>query len=433
MRDYTLSKRYLFTSESVTEGHPDKVCDQISDAVLDAILVKDPKARVACECAVSTGLVLVIGEITTTAQVDYEEVARNVVKEIGYVGEDAGGFDAESCAFLTGLKKQSPDIAGGVTQALEVRKEKGDEEDVIGAGDQGMMFGFACNETPEMMPLPISVAHRIARRLSEVRKNGTLPYLRPDGKTQVTVEYDGDKPVRIDSIVISTQHDPVIDNLKDNAAIQEKIASDLKAYVVMPVFQDLDIKPDAQTTYLINPSGRFVVGGPQGDAGLTGRKIIVDTYGGYSRHGGGAFSGKDPTKVDRSAAYAARHVAKNIVGAGLADKCEVQVAYAIGVARPVSVHVTTFGTGKISDDEITELVKEKFDLRPAAIIARFELNKLPGARGGKFYQKVAAYGHFGRNDLDLPWEKLEKVDELKKSLAKIQPAALIAKAREAVK
>src|SRR5262249_19812687 len=263
-----------------------------------------------------------------------------------------------SCAFLTGLKKQSPDIAGGVTQALEVRKEKGDDEDVIGAGDQGMMFGFACNETPEMMPLPISVAHRIARRLSEVRKNGTLSYLRPDGKTQVTVEYDGDKPVRIDSIVVSTQHDPVVDNLKDNAAIQEKIASDLKAYVVMPVFQDLDIKPDADTTYLINPSGRFVVGGPQGDAGLTGRKIIVDTYGGYSRHGGGAFSGKDPTKVDRSAAYAARHVAKNIVGAGLADKCEVQVAYAIGVARPVSVHVTTFGTGKISDDEITELVKE---------------------------------------------------------------------------
>lgn len=433
MRDYTLTTRYLFTSESVTEGHPDKVCDQISDAVLDAILAKDPKARVACECAVSTGLVLVIGEITTTAQVDYEEIARGVVQEIGYVGEDAGGFDAHSCAFLTGLKKQSPDIAGGVTQALEVRKERGEEEDVIGAGDQGMMFGFACNETPEMMPLPISVAHRIARRLSEVRKNGTLPYLRPDGKTQVTVEYDGDKPVRIDSIVISTQHDPVVDNLKDNAAIQEKIASDLKAYVVMPVFQDLEIKPDADTTYLINPSGRFVVGGPQGDAGLTGRKIIVDTYGGYSRHGGGAFSGKDPTKVDRSAAYAARHVAKNIVGAGLADKCEVQVAYAIGVARPVSVHVTTFGTGKISDDEITELVKEKFDLRPAAIISRFELNKLPAARNGKFYQKVAAYGHFGRNDLDLPWERLDKVEELKKSPGKSQPAALSAKAREAVK
>jgi len=412
-----VSSRYLFTSESVTEGHPDKVCDQISDAVLDNILGQDPAARVACECAVSTGLVVMIGEITTTAKVDYQQIARKVVEEIGYVGETSGGFDANSCAVMTAINQQSSDIAGGVF------KSKEQDKDSIGAGDQGMMFGFACNETPELMPMPISLAHRMARRLSEVRKNGTLKYLRPDGKTQVSVEYDEkNKPVRIDSILISTQHDPVIGGLSDNDQIQEKIAHDLKAYVVMPVFQDLEVKPDDKTKYYFNPSGRFVIGGPQGDAGLTGRKIIVDTYGGYARHGGGAFSGKDPTKVDRSAAYAARYVAKNIVGAKLADKCEVQIAYAIGVAKPVSVHVTTFGTGKLPDAEIMKLVDEKFDLRPAAILETFELRELPGKNKGKFYQNVAAYGHFGRTDLELPWEKLDKVEELKKCLAKATSA-----------
>ncbi|KAF1857223.1 hypothetical protein Lal_00015502 [Lupinus albus] len=411
-----LSSNYLFTSESVTEGHPDKVCDQISDAILDHILNQDPKARVAAECAVSTGLVLVTGEITTTANIDFQDLVRSVITEIGYAGPKGGGFDANSCAILTAINKQSPDIADGVNVALEARDGQNNKEDETGAGDQGMMFGFACDETPELMPLPISLAHRMARRLSQVRKNGTLSYLRPDGKTQVAVEYDGHKPVRVDSILISTQHDPEIDGITDNTKLQERIAQDLKAYVIMPVFQDLEIKPDSKTRYLINPSGRFVVGGPQGDAGLTGRKIIVDTYGGYSRHGGGAFSGKDPTKVDRSAAYATRHVAKNIVAAGLASRCEVQIAYAIGVARPTSIHVTTFGTGKLSDSQITEIVQNTFDLRPAAIIKSFALRDLPKANNGRFYQNVAAYGHFGRSDLDLPWERLDKVEELKKQL-----------------
>ncbi len=424
-----MTTNYLFTSESVTEGHPDKVCDQISDAILDAMLSQDVKARVAAECAVSTGLVLVTGEITSTATVDFQELIRSVITEIGYTGEKGGGFDAMSCAILTAINKQSPDIASGVDQALESRPVTADGQvsstdaaDETGAGDQGMMFGFACNETPEMMPMPISVAHRIARRLSEVRKNGTLKYLRPDGKTQVSIEYNGTIPVRVDSIVVSTQHDPIVDGIEENTKLQERIAQDLKAYVIMPVFQDLSIKPDDQTRYLINPSGRFVVGGPHGDAGLTGRKIIVDTYGGYSRHGGGAFSGKDPTKVDRSAAYAARHVAKNIVAAGLADRCEVQIAYAIGVARPVSVNVTTFGTGKMPDHKITELIHSTFDLRPAAIIKTFKLNELPKLNGGKFYRNVAAYGHFGRPDLNLPWEQLDRVEELKKSLAKAASA-----------
>lgn len=405
-----MSKTYLFTSESVTEGHPDKICDQISDAVLDAVLTQDPQGRVAAETSAATGLVLLFGEITTNANIAFQDLIRNVVRSIGYTGEHGGGFDADSCSVLVALNKQSADIAAGVNQALEVRE--GDGQD-IGAGDQGMMFGFACDETPEHMPMPISVSHRIARRLTEVRKSGALKYLRPDGKTQVTIEYVDGKPSRVDTIVISTQHDPVIDGSDDNAKIQARIAADLKAYVVMPVFHDLSIKPDENTRYFINPSGRFVVGGPHGDAGLTGRKIIVDTYGGYARHGGGAFSGKDPTKVDRSAAYAVRHVAKNIVGAGLAERCEVQVAYAIGVAQPVSVMVTTFGTGKYPDHEITDAVKRLFDLRPAAIIKAFALNELPKKHGGKFYQNVAAYGHFGRPDLDLPWEKLDRVADLK--------------------
>ncbi len=410
-----MSTRYLFTSESVTEGHPDKVCDQISDAVLDAILSQDPKGRVACECAASTGLLMMIGEITTTAQVDYQQIARQTIREIGYVGEHGGGFDADSCSVLIAINRQSPDIAAGVFKSAD---KNADQKETIGAGDQGMMFGFACDETPELMPMPVYLAHRLAQRLTEVRKSGTLPYLRPDGKTQVTIEYEDDTPVRVDSILISTQHDPEIDNLKSNEELQQRIAADLKAYVVMPVFKDVSIKPDEKTKYMINPSGRFVIGGPQGDAGLTGRKIIVDTYGGYSRHGGGAISGKDPTKVDRSAAYAARWVAKNIVAAGLASRCEVQIAYAIGIARPVSVHVTTFGTGKIADDEITNLVKEKFDLRPAGIIEHFKLNDQPKLNGGRFFRNVAAYGHFGRTDLELPWEKTDRAAELKKSLAK---------------
>lgn len=410
-RSGKLSKTYLFTSESVTEGHPDKICDQISDSILDAVLSQDPKGRVASETSVATGLVLLFGEITTTANVSFQDLVRKVIRDIGYTKEHGGGFDAESCSVLVALNKQSADIAAGVDQALEVREGDGSD---TGAGDQGMMFGFACNETPELMPMPISVAHRIARRLTEVRKTGVLPYLRPDGKSQVTIEYGEDgKPKRVDTIVISTQHEPSIDGVEDNDKVQARIAADLKAYVVMPVFHDLSIKPDEKTRYFINPSGRFVVGGPHGDAGLTGRKIIVDTYGGYARHGGGAFSGKDPTKVDRSAAYAVRHIAKNIIGAGLAERCEVQVAYAIGVAYPVSVMVTTFGTGKFPDHEITEVVKSLFDLRPAAIIKTFGLNELPKARGGRFYQDVAAYGHFGRTDLDLPWEKLDRVDDLK--------------------
>ncbi len=411
--------RHLFTSESVTEGHPDKVCDQISDAILDKILSEDPAGRVAAECLVTTGLVVVAGEITTKAQIDIQEVVRRTIAEIGYEGERGGGFDARTCAVVVSLDKQSADIASGVDKALEKREASGDEFDQIGAGDQGMMFGFACDETPEYMPMPALVAHRIARRLSEVRKLGVLKYLRPDGKSQVTIEYEGDKPVRVHSIVISTQHEPTIDGIVDNNQIQARIAEDLKKYVVAPLFEDLSIKPDAETRYLINPSGRFVVGGPQADAGLTGRKIIVDTYGGYARHGGGAFSGKDPTKVDRSAAYAARWVAKNIVASGLAKRAEVQIAYAIGVAQPVSVLVTTFGTGKISDDQITELVKKTFDLRPAGIIKQLELNLLPKQNGGRFFQRVAAYGHFGRTDLDLPWERLDKVEALKKSLEKV--------------
>jgi S-adenosylmethionine synthetase len=375
----------------VTEGHPDKVCDQISDAILDKILSEDPAGRVAAECLVTTGLVVVAGEITTKAQIDIQEVVRRTIAEIGYEGERGGGFDARTCAVVVSLDKQSADIASGVDKALEKREASGDEFDQIGAGDQGMMFGFACDETPEYMPMPALVAHRIARRLSEVRKLGVLKYLRPDGKSQVTIEYEGDKPVRVHSIVISTQHEPTIDGIVDNNQIQARIAEDLKKYVVAPLFEDLSIKPDAETRYLINPSGRFVVGGPQADAGLTGRKIIVDTYGGYARHGGGAFSGKDPTKVDRSAAYAARWVAKNIVASGLAKRAEVQIAYAIGVAQPVSVLVTTFGTGKISDDQITELVKKTFDLRPAGIIKQLELNLLPKQNGGRFFQRVAAY------------------------------------------
>lgn len=414
---------YLFTSESVTEGHPDKVCDQVSDAILDAILTADPRSRVAIECAATTGLLLIFGELTTSANIDIQQIARNVIADIGYTGAGGGGFDAHSCGIVVAVDKQSPDIAHGVSLALENRHEKSAEsEDLTGAGDQGMMFGYACNETPEFMPITISAAHRISRRLSEVRKNQTLPYLRPDGKTQVTVEYQDGKPVRVDSIVISTQHAESIDGQTDNDVIQGRIASDLKAYVIMPAFKDLSIQPDANTRYLINPSGRFVIGGPHGDAGLTGRKIIVDTYGGCARHGGGAFSGKDPTKVDRSGAYAARYVAKNIVAAGLASMCEVQIAYAIGVARPVSIFVTTFGTGKIPDVQISELVKRHFDLRPAAIIQYFDLNNLPAKNNGQFYRKTASYGHFGRDDVKLPWEATDKIKELAGILTKAASA-----------
>ncbi|OGX80117.1 methionine adenosyltransferase [Exiguobacterium sp. SH31] len=385
--------RRLFTSESVTEGHPDKICDQISDAILDAILAEDPNARVAAETSVTTGLVLVAGEITTSTYVDIPKVVRETVREIGYTRAKYG-FDAETCAVLTAIDEQSADIALGVDQALEAREgQMTDEEiDAIGAGDQGLMFGYATNETPELMPLPISLAHKLSRRLAEVRKNGTLAYLRPDGKTQVTVEYDQDNnPVRIDTIVISTQHAEDI--------TLEQIQADLKEHVIEAVIPAELI--DAETKYFINPTGRFVIGGPQGDAGLTGRKIIVDTYGGYARHGGGAFSGKDPTKVDRSAAYAARYVAKNLVAAGLADKAEVQLAYAIGVAHPVSIAVDTFGTGKLSETELVELIRENFDLRPAGIIKMLDLRR-------PIYRQTAAYGHFGRTDVELPWEQTDK-------------------------
>jgi len=393
--------RRLFTSESVTEGHPDKMCDQISDAVLDEILRHDPNARVACETSVTTGLVLVLGEITTSCYVDIPKIVRKTIKEIGYTRAKYG-FDAETCAVMTAIDEQSPDIAMGVDQALETRGQ--DESALeIGAGDQGLMFGFACNETPELMPLPIALAHRLARQLSEVRKNGTLPYLRPDGKTQVTVEYDGDQPVRIDTIVVSTQHDENTDLATISSDIQEHV---IRAVVPAELL-------DESTKYFINPTGRFVIGGPQGDAGLTGRKIIVDTYGGYARHGGGAFSGKDPTKVDRSAAYAARYVAKNIVAAGLATKCEVQVAYAIGVASPVSIAVDTYGTGTLAEDEIEKLIRTNFDLRPAAIIRDLNLKQ-------PIYRQTAAYGHFGRLDLDLPWEHTDKVEVLKAAAAKAQ-------------
>lgn len=416
------TSRYLFTSESVTEGHPDKICDQISDAILDAFLTQDPKARVAAETSVTTGLVLVSGEITSSCYVDIASVVRHTIEGIGYIGEGAGGFDGRTCAVLLSIDEQSVDIAGGVDQSQEVRDQLSDDEiNQIGAGDQGIMFGFACNETQELMPLPIQVAHSLVHKLAEVRKNGKLSYLRPDGKSQVTVEYVNDKPHRIDTIVISTQHDPVIDNQTDNAKIQERISNDIKQHVIDEVFKHFDVKPDADTKYFINPSGRFVIGGPQGDAGLTGRKIIVDTYGGYARHGGGAFSGKDPTKVDRSAAYAARHVAKNIVAAGLADKCEVQVGYAIGVARPMSINVNAWGTGKLSDSALAELVERHFDLRPAAIIQNFNLQGLPSLQKGRFYGDVAAYGHFGRPDLELPWERLDKVEVLRQAFSEKKP------------
>ncbi|MBC6473911.1 MAG: methionine adenosyltransferase [Hormoscilla sp. GM102CHS1] len=413
-----MTRRYLFSSESVTEGHPDKICDQISDTILDALLAEDPSSRVAAEVAVNTGLVLITGEITSKAQINFIDLARKKITEIGYLGADSG-FSANSCAVLIALDEQSPDIAQGVNSAQEQREMSSEEKlDSVGAGDQGLMFGFACNETPEMMPLPISLAHRICRRMAAVRKTGQLPYLRPDGKSQVTVAYEDGRPVGIDTILISTQHAPTIGSITDEAAVQAKIKEDLWSAVVQPTFSDIDIKPDDRTRFLVNPTGKFVVGGPQGDAGLTGRKIIVDTYGGYSRHGGGAFSGKDPTKVDRSAAYACRYAAKNIVAAGLAEKCEVQLSYAIGVARPVSMLIETFGTGKVDEDSLLEAVKKIFEFRPAGIIQTFNLRNLPGERGGRFYQDVAAYGHFGRPDLELPWEQTDKAELLKEALRK---------------
>ena len=391
-------ERRLFTSESVTEGHPDKICDQISDAVLDALMEQDPMSRVACETSITTGLVLVMGEITTNAYVDIQKIVRETIREIGY-DRAKYGFDCDTCGVITAIDEQSSDIAMGVDKALEAKEHLMSEDDIeaIGAGDQGMMFGFATNEAPEYMPYPIALAHKLARKLTEVRKNGTLPYLRPDGKTQVTVEYDeNDKPVRLDAVVLSTQHGEEVS--------QEQIHADVKKYIFDEVLPQELI--DENTKFFINPTGRFVIGGPNGDSGLTGRKIIVDTYGGYTRHGGGAFSGKDCTKVDRSAAYAARYVAKNIVAAGLADKCEIQLSYAIGVARPTSIMVDTFGTGKLSDEKLVEIIREHFDLRPAGIIKMLDLRR-------PIYKQTAAYGHFGRTDLDLPWEKLDKVDVLK--------------------
>lgn len=397
------ANRRLFTSESVTEGHPDKISDQISDAILDEILKNDPNARVACETTVTTGLVLVAGEITTSTYVDIPSIVRKTIKEIGYTRAKYG-FDSETCAVLTAIDEQSPDIAGGVNQALESREGKmtDDEIEAIGAGDQGLMFGYANNQTPELMPLPISLAHKLAKRLADVRKDETLDYLRPDGKTQVTVEYDeNDQPIRIDTIVISTQHHPEVE--------LKQIQADVKEHVINPIVPKQLL--DDKTKYFINPTGRFVIGGPQGDAGLTGRKIIVDTYGGYARHGGGAFSGKDATKVDRSAAYAARYVAKNIVAAGLADSCEVQLAYAIGVAEPVSISIDTFGTGKATEEELVAAVRALFDLRPAGIIKMLDLRR-------PIYKNTSAYGHFGRTDIEFPWEKTDKVDQLKEYLNK---------------
>ena len=391
----------LFTSESVTEGHPDKMCDAISDAILDALLAQDPMSRVACETATTTGMVLVMGEITTKAYVDIQKIVRDTVREIGYT-RGKYGFDADTCGVITAIDEQSTDIAMGVDKALEAKENQMNDEqiDAIGAGDQGMMFGYATNETEEYMPYAIMLAHKLTRQLTKVRKDGTLSYLRPDGKSQVTVEYDeNDKPVRLDAVVLSTQHDPDV--------TQEQIHKDIKKYVFDPILPKEMV--DENTKYYINPTGRFVIGGPHGDSGLTGRKIIVDTYGGYARHGGGAFSGKDCTKVDRSAAYAARYVAKNIVAAGLADKCEIQLSYAIGVAHPTSIMVDTFGTGKLSDERLTEIIRENFDLRPAGIIKMLDLRR-------PIYKQTAAYGHFGRTDVDLPWEHLDKVDALKKYL-----------------
>lgn len=394
-------EKLLFTSESVTEGHPDKICDQISDAVLDALLEQDPMSRVACETAITTGLVLVMGEITTNAYVDIQKIVRNTIREIGYDRSEYG-FDCDTCGVITAIDEQSADIAMGVDKALEAKENKMSDEELeaIGAGDQGMMYGYASNETEEYMPYPIALAHKMARRLTQVRKDKTLPYLRPDGKTQVTVEYDENgHPLRLDAVVLSTQH--------DGEVTQEQIHRDIKKYVFDEVLPKELV--DSNTRFYINPTGRFVIGGPHGDSGVTGRKIIVDTYGGYARHGGGAFSGKDCTKVDRSAAYAARYVAKNIVAAGLADKCEVQLSYAIGVAQPTSVMVDTFGTGKLSHERLVEIIRENFDLRPAGIIKMLDLRR-------PIYKQVAAYGHFGRNDLDLPWEKLDKAENLKKYL-----------------
>ena len=394
-------ERRLFTSESVTEGHPDKMCDQISDAILDALMAQDPMSRVACETATTTGMVLVMGEITTNAYVDIQKIVRDTIKEIGYT-RGKFGFDAETCGVITAIDEQSADIAMGVDKALEAKEHTMSEEeiDAIGAGDQGMMFGYASDETPEYMPYPIALAHKLSRKLTEVRKNGTLPYLRPDGKTQVTVEYDENGvPARLDAVVLSTQHDPEV--------TQDQIHKDIKKYVFDAIIPEGMV--DEKTKFFINPTGRFVIGGPHGDSGLTGRKIIVDTYGGMARHGGGAFSGKDCTRVDRSAAYAARYVAKNIVAAGLAKKCEIQLSYAIGVAHPTSIMVDTFGTGAVEDDKLVEIVRENFDLRPAGIIQMLDLRR-------PIYKQTAAYGHFGRTDIDLPWEKLDKVEDLKKYL-----------------
>lgn len=390
-------EKRLFTSESVTEGHPDKICDQISDAILDELMTQDPMSRVACETSITTGLVLVMGEITTKGYVDIQKVVRETIREIGY-DRAKYGFDCDTCGVITALDEQSADIAMGVDKALEAKDNKMSDSDIdaIGAGDQGMMFGYATNETEELMPYPIALAHKLALKLTEVRKNGTLPYLRPDGKTQVTVEYDEEgNPVRLEAVVLSTQHDPEV--------TQEQIHSDIKKYVFDEILPESMV--DEKTKFFINPTGRFVIGGPNGDSGLTGRKIIVDTYGGYARHGGGAFSGKDCTKVDRSAAYAARYVAKNIVAAGLADKCEIQLSYAIGVAHPTSIMVDTFGTGKVSDEKLVEIIRNNFDLRPAGIIRMLDLRR-------PIYKQTAAYGHFGRNDLDLPWEKTDKVETL---------------------